>query len=110
MPLADLLMERFKVRTRAVENSVITSVGTTALEVLQNNPNRLGGIISNLSVNTMYLGLTNRVSATNGVRISPNGGRVSLIWDEDFQMVGWAWWVIATSGSSALFSIEVVEY
>ncbi|GAI99817.1 unnamed protein product, partial [marine sediment metagenome] len=42
MPLKDLLEEKFKVRTRVVENPIRPSVGLTALQILANNPNRLG--------------------------------------------------------------------
>lgn len=110
MSLADLLMERFKVKTRAIENPVITSIGATAVLVLNNNPNRLAWVMVNLSVNAIYMALNNGVSATNGIYIPPNGGNVSMIWDEDFQTTAWAIWGIAPAGASAIYSFEVVEY
>lgn len=110
MTLASLLLERFKVRTRAVQNPKITSVGTTALEVLANNPNRLGFTIINLSTNVMYAGLSNDVSSTKGIRLAASGGSLTMVWDEDFQMVGWAWWVVASGATSAIYAIEVLEY
>lgn len=111
MPLADLLMERFKVRTRAVENpQAVTSLGTTAQVILANNPNRLGWVIVNLSTNIVYLGLTNAVSATRGIRLNANGGLASMVWDEDFQMTGWGIWGVASGAASAIYSLEVVEY
>ena len=110
MPLADLLKERFKVRTRAIENPRLTSVGTIAEVVLANNPNRLAFSVVNLSANVMYIGLTNLVSATNGIRLDANGGYFSGIWDEMFDPVAWAWWIIATGAGSSVYSVEVVEY
>ena len=110
MPLANLLLERFKVRTRAVQNPLITSVGTTALQILSNNPNRLGFTIINLSTNNMYLALTNDVSSTKGILLTPSGGSFGMVWDEDFQMVAWAWWVVAAGANSAVYSVEVLEY
>jgi len=110
MPLKDLLMERFKVRTRAVENPLITSVGATALKVLSNNPNRLGFTIINLSTNVIYLALTNNVSDTYGIRLNAGGGSASMAWDTEFDMVAWAWWVLATGAGSAIYTLEVVEY
>ena len=112
MPLADLLMERFKVRTRAVENPQgVTTLGTTAEIVLANNPNRLAWIIVNLhSTQVVYLSLTSDVAATRGVRLDPAGGSASMIWDEDFQATGWAIWGVGSAADVTLYSIEIVEY
>ena len=110
MSLASLLLDRFSVRTRAVENSKLSSLGTTALEVLGSNPDRLAFIIINLSANVIYLALKDDVSSSKGIRLAANGGSFSAVWDEDFQMTGWAWWGVAASGSSAIYTIEVIEY
>jgi hypothetical protein len=108
--LADLLLERFKVRTRAVENPKRTSVGTTAVEILANNPNRLGWVIVNLSANTLYLAFKDDVSSTKGIRLEASGGSASMIWDEDFQAVGWAIWGVASGADSAIYAYEVISY
>ena len=114
MPLDTLLMERFKVKTRAVENPQgITSLGTTATILLANNPNRLAWVLVNLSANIIYIGFTNEVSATagseRGIRLNANGGLASMVWDEDFQPTGWAIWGIASGLTSQIYSYEVVE-
>ena len=108
MDLATLLVEKFKCKTRAVENPVATSIGATAALLFNNNPNRLAWVLVNLSANALYIGLTPQVSATNGIYISPNGGWRSMIWDEDFQMTGWGIWGVAPAGASNCYSIEVV--
>ena len=110
MPLDELLMERFKVRTRAVENpeGKITA-STTAQLVLGNNPNRFAFIIVNLGAKVCYLSLTNGVSSTEGIRLDANGGYASMLWDEDFQMVAWAWWAVSTAAATRLVILEVVE-
>ena len=108
MDLATLLVEKFKCKTRAVENPVATSIGATAALVFNNNPNRLAWILVNLSVNAIYLALSSGVSATGGIYVSPNGGWRSMIWDEDFQMTGWGIWAIAPAGASDIYSVEVV--
>ncbi len=110
MPLKDLLMERFKVRTRAVENPKITSLGTTAKQVLGNNPNRLGFLIINLSTNVIYLSLRSEVSSSYGIRLDANGGSFAAIWDEMFDPTAWAWWGVADGAASAIYSLEIVEY
>ena len=110
MPLADLLKERFKVRTRAIENPLVTSVGTIATLILKNNPNRLAFIIHNLGAFPIFLGFASDVSPTKGARIDANGGAYSMIWDEDFDATAWAIWAIADGGTSAVYTIEIVEY
>lgn len=113
MPLADLLMGRFKVRTRAVENpKVITAASDTAQLVLGNNPNRLAFVIINLGDTPTYVSLTGEVAAaTRGIRLDANGGSFGCVWDEDFQMTSWAWYIIAEAGETpAIYAIEVVEY
>lgn len=110
MPLRNLLMERFKVRTRAVENPKITASGTTAQIVLGNNPNRLAFTVVNLGGNPCFVGLRNDVSVSKGIRLDANGGHASMVWDEDFDMVSWAWWIISPDGASNLYTLEVVEY
>jgi len=111
MPLADLLRERFKVRTRAVEDPRdITAITTTAQMILGNNPNRLGFIIINTGGKFVCIGLTNGVTTTTGIRLDAYGGAVSMIWDEDFDMTAWAWWIIADTGGSTAYCLEMVEY
>lgn len=111
--LADLLMERFKVRTRAVENPTgETAAEDTAKVILGNNPNRLAFVIVNLGDTPTWVALSNQVAAeTYGIRLDGNGGSFSCIWDEDFQMTAWAWWIIAEAAEEpAIYVIEVISY
>ncbi|GAI91650.1 unnamed protein product [marine sediment metagenome] len=111
MPLADLLVELFKVKTRAVENPrAVTTATATAQMILANNPNRLAWTMINLGGNPCYIGLTREVSASNGVRLDINGGHAGEIWNEDFQETAWAVWIISPDGDSNCYSKEVVEY
>jgi len=114
MPLADLLERRFGVKTRGVRDPLgVSPIGVAPLVVLRNNPNRLGFVIMNLSAATVYLDLEQDVNAGAGtevgLRLDPNGGFVTLIWDEDFQMVAWAWWAVSTAALTRLAILEVVE-
>ena len=110
MPLVELLEERFRRRIRAVENPVLTSIGTTALQVLSNNPNRLGWTIVNLSTNVIYLSFANDVASTKGIRLDASGASASAVWDEDFILCAWAVWGVASGAASAIYAVEIVEY
>lgn len=114
MPLADLLERRFGVKTRGVRDPLgVSPIGVNPIVVLANNPNRLGFIIMNLSANVVYLDLTNEVNAGAGtevgLRLDANGGFATMIWNEDFQMVAWAWWAVSTAVATRLVILEVVE-
>jgi len=67
----------------------------------------------NLSANLVYAHLTQDVNAgvgtEVGLRIDPNGGFISMTWEEDLQMVGWAWWLVATGAPSIVTILENVE-
>ena len=111
MPLDTLLMERFKVRTRAIENPLRTSIGTTPALALANNPNRLAWVLFNLHASQyIYLGLKADVSATKCIRVDPAGGHASMVWDEDFQMTAWGIWALGSGATTSLYVLEVVEY
>lgn len=109
MSLEKLLDAKFGVKTRPLINRMITQAGVTPTIVVPNDPNRLGLTLINLSASAMYLALASDVSATKGIYLAPNGGNISLVWDEDFIMVAWEWWIIAGGAGSALYCLEMVE-
>lgn len=111
MPLKDLLEEQFKVRTRAVEDPRnVTVITTTAKMILGNNPNRLGFTIVNTGTKKCAIALTNAVTLLKGLPLDAGGGHITMKWMEDFEMVGWAWWIISDVGGSTAYSLTVVEY
>ena len=115
MPLADLLEKLFGVRTRPVENpSGNTAVGVDILQILPGNPNRLGATILNLSANVVYVAPSRNVSATadaeQGVLLDPNGGQMTLIWNEDFDLLSREWFAVATGADSQVYALEEIEY
>jgi len=106
--LHDLLLEQFKVRTRLREYpNNVTSVGTQAVLIARNNPNRLGFVVSNLhDTNKLYIGFNHEVSTTRGLPIDP-GGTATWVWDEDFDCVGWGFWAIATGVNTPIYCYEI---
>lgn len=106
--LEKVLQDRFGINTHSNENPVVAAFGVAAVIFLRNNPDRLAWTLVNLSANPAYVGLTNLVAATNGIYVPANGGALTMNWQEDFQMTGWAWWGITPAGASNIFVIEVV--
>jgi len=106
--LETVLDSHFGTKTRSVENPVIAAIPAVAGIILRNNPDRLAFVIVNLGANPAYLGLTNAVGVANGIYVPANGGSVTMYWQEDFQMVGWAWWAVAPAGASNCYVLEVI--
>lgn len=106
--LTDLLRDRFHVKTRELINPVIAAVGVAAIPVIRNNPDRLGFVFINLSANIVYISPAPGVLATAGIRLDANGGMVSMVWDEDFELVSHEWYGIATGAGSAIFVSEII--
>lgn len=106
--LADLLLERFKVKTEPVENPLVAAVGLAAIPVARNHPDRVAIIFVNLSANLIYIAPNPLVSAVTGIRLEANGGWRSFVWDEDFELVSHDWYAIATGAASAFYSLEEV--
>jgi len=107
MTLQDLLLQQFKVRTRQNINPEVSTLTGGVDKVLGNNPNRLAWLILNLGSNAAYLSFTNDPSATKGILLSAAGGTASMVWNEDFETVGYEVYCKGTA-SDTLYVIEVV--
>lgn len=108
--LAELITERLGVRTSARINPEGSSLGTSAARVMGNNPNRVAFIFVNLSSNIIYLAPLEVPSSSNGIRVGTNGGSLSLVWDEDFDLTGYEWRGVADAAASSYFVVELVTY
>lgn len=104
----DLITERFGVKTRAVENPLLTKVDDAALQILANNPSRLAWVIVNLSVNTLHIAFSKDVSDKKGIRLDPGGGSAAMVFEEDFHPVTWAIWGVGSAVDTWIYSYEVV--
>lgn len=103
-----MVTERFGRPVTPFENRTVSQVGNTAIEILRQDPDRLGFVIINLSVNDLYIGPFQNVSATKGIKIPPSGGSAVIIWDEDFESVGKQWYGLASAAASAVLTTEYI--
>jgi hypothetical protein len=106
--LHELLIDKFKVETRSLVNPVVAAFGAVAVMFLRNNPDRLGFVIFNLSVNPMYISPLATVGAAAGIPMLIQGDGIAMVYDEDFEMVGYEWYGIAPAGASAIYVLEIV--
>jgi hypothetical protein len=92
--------------TRLIENPLISSVGTSATLILQNNPDRFHWLIINMSANTIYLAFDKDVSSTKGIILGGNGGYASMSADDDGESVCHEVWAVASGANSAVYAVE----
>ncbi len=106
--LQTLLERRLGVKTRPRLSPAGFQIGASIAQVLRQTPNRVAAVIINLSVNELFVSPDGITSATHGIRLSPSGGALTLLWDEDFDMVGYEWNAIASGAASDVFVLEVL--
>ncbi len=106
--LHELINDRFGIRTRGVVNPNNVQQSTTVGLILRNDSSRLAATITNLGTNPVFMTPDGAPSTTRGVRIGPNGGSVTLLWDEDFNTVGMEWQGVTDAGTSDLFVLEIL--
>lgn len=108
--LAALLQDRFGTKGIPFTNRLnVASIGTTAVRIFGNDPNRLALIFVNLSANNIFFHLDNTVSLTKGIFCGPNGGGLSYVWDEDFELTSGEQFVIASAVASNYLAYEIVS-
>jgi hypothetical protein len=102
----DVIRGLFGVDTTPNENPLITTIGTTAEKLVNNNPRRMSLLIINLSANNVYVGLKPDVSATKGMLVAANGGSLSLTYDKDFQLVTNELWIVGAAAGLSIYTLE----
>lgn len=107
MTLADIIMQKLGVMTKAYENPLVAEVGTDVVQILPNNPNRLGYSIINMSANIIYVAWSRNVGPTHGVLLTPNGGSTYVEWAEDFEMCCWSVFAVAAAPASDIYIVAV---
>jgi len=111
--LHEMLSALYGIKSYPHENSLLFDpatgfdrVGVVAARILTNNPQRVSFQVVNLSANIVYVGLTNQVAATHGIRLAPNGGLMSATWNIDFEECSHEWWAIATVAASDIYVLR----
>lgn len=90
------------------ENESNPTAGVTQTSAVGNNGDRVGLIIVNQGANDVFIALA-APSATNGIRLSASGGNVSMNVRDDFTLPARQWFMIAPTGSSAVYVLEEIS-
>ena len=89
------------------EDELNPVVGTVVAELLGGDPERVLIFILNLSANSVYVGLRETVSPTNGILLAASGGNVSFNAVEDGTLPTRQFFVVAASGGSQLYILTL---
>jgi hypothetical protein len=106
--LADLLVQRFGVKTHCVESAPGKQVTAVSGAIALNNPDRLGLLFINLSSNLIYVRPAPGAADNAGIVLAANGGWCSFEWDTDWELVSMIWHGIAPAGASNIYVLEVI--
>ena len=76
-------------------------------ELLGGDPERVLVFILNLSANSVFAGLRNSVSSTNGILLAASGGNVSFNAVEDGTLPTRQFFVVAAGAASQLYVLTL---
>lgn len=107
--LSEMLENLYGVKTFPQYNKVVDQVGTTVVQILKANPNRVSFLIVNLSANNLFISPLPDVASTKGIYIAPNGGSITVQWDRDFELASYAFYAIASGATSNVFVLENIS-
>ena len=105
--LARYVERKFGQPTRMVCNPVVAQCEITPTVLFLNNPDRLAVTVVNLGATAMYVAWDREVSATHGIYLAAGGGTLSLIADDDGELVGHELLGIAITAAVAIFTVAV---
>lgn len=91
------------VLTRYTESDV--SVGTTSIQLVGPNPQRVVLYLYNLGAATVAFGMNSTVTATTGIGLPSNSGMV-ISWFDDLALVGQGFFGISLGVGNAVHVIE----
>ena len=108
MNVQDLLERQYGVKTTYNENPEVDQVAVTKTKVLSYNPRRVSFVLINLGGVFISIAPDSKVSLTRGIYLVPNGGTLSMVWTEDFEMPAMEWYAIANGAAADIYVLEVI--
>ncbi len=83
------------------------TVGTSSVELLGGDPERLSVIVVNLSANIVYVGFRSDTSPTNGIRLNANGGSLSMVVEDDGILTTRQLFAVAGGAASQVYLLSM---
>ena len=107
MALSRFIEKKFGVKTRGIPRDLTVTTFPAVVQVLKNNPDRLGYVVINLGGFPVYMSFDTIPTATHGILLINNGGFVSMSADEDGEIVGYETHATAIGGNSEIYIVEM---
>ena len=85
-------------------------VGTTMVELVKNDPERIALTIINLGAANVLIAPDNKVSTTRGILLTASGGAVSMDVRSDATLPSRAWYAISASAGNDVYVLEIRRY
>ena len=108
MNVAELIEKRYGMRTRTESHSFTNLDTGIHTKILANNPNRLGWMAVNLGAVNIFVAFDTAVSLTRGILLTPNGGSMTSLYEEDFEATCWNVYGMAEGDDGNLFIVEIL--
>jgi hypothetical protein len=91
------------------ENETNPTVGVAVSKVVQSNPDRVGLVIVNQGAADIFVGLSNSVTTSSGVRLTANGGSMTLNVRDDFTLTAREWDGISGGVGNSVYVLEMIS-
>ena len=107
--LYDAIQTVMPVKTGLRITHVNVSASAPPTKLCDNNPNWLELILSNVGDYGIYIHTSVDYTIPTGVLLTPNGGFLSMMWNEDFDITGYQWYGYADTLAGELTVMEVIS-
>jgi hypothetical protein len=87
----------------------VTTVGVAVVALVGNNPERVSLTIVNLGATEVFIATSESVSTSRGIRLTANGGGITLSVDTDGPLSALPWFAISSVAGNPVFAMEVVR-
>jgi len=109
----DNLLEAFLERTYGLHVTTVlpleaTNIGTSAVQVLKQDSNRLMYLITNISSNIVYALFDGSVAPGNGMILDAGGGKITSWLNEDAIVTGTELWLAADTIDSSVYGFQIL--
>jgi hypothetical protein len=102
--LSALLADELGVATDALDTS--QQAGVASARLMRQDGNRIAWLLQNLSAANLVIRIDREATLTAGIILAPNEWR-SMVYREDFDLVGKEWHVIASAAAADYYLLEV---
>ena len=110
MNVVELLEREYGVKTTYRLNPETDTVALKPdiTKVLSYNPRRIAFILVNLGTGIIHVSPQGDVSNEKGIYLVANGGTLTMVWTEDFEMPTFEWYAIADTIACKVYILEVL--